>query len=97
MSTHTIPTETLNSNIEFCIDEYVRLVKHREMLRDKWFGGLSLEQVAAKHGLSVTATKEVIYGIGDTILLRASKMDSISHNPMNRVFLALTSWLTKQK
>ena len=71
---HEIPEETLNKNIEYCIDQYVRLIKHREMLRDKWFFGLSLEQVAEKHGLSVTATKDVIYGTGDKILLRASKM-----------------------
>ena len=72
--THDIPDDTLNSNIEYCIDEYVRLTRHREMLRDKWFGGLSLEQVAEKYGISVTATKTVIYDTGDKILLRASKM-----------------------
>lgn len=71
---HDIPEETLNKNIEYCIDQYVRLIKHREMLRDKWFIGLTISQVAEKYDLSDTATKEVIYGIGDKILLRASKM-----------------------
>ena len=71
---HDIPEETLNKNIEYCIDQYVRLIKHREMLRDKRFYGLSIEQVAAKYKLSSTATKDVIYGTGDKILLRASKM-----------------------
>lgn len=71
---HEIDEETLNSNIEYCINEYVRLVKHRDMLRDKWFIGLSLEQIAEKNGISVTATKDVIYGTGDKILLRASQM-----------------------
>lgn len=72
--THQIPDDVLNSNVEYCIDEYVRLVKHRRMLRDKWFEGLTLEAIAEKYGLSVTATKDVIYGIGDTVLLRAIKM-----------------------
>ena len=72
--THDIPEETLNSNIEYCINEYVRLTRHRDMLRDKWFGGLSLEQIAEKYRISVTATKTVIYDIGDKILLRASTM-----------------------
>lgn len=71
---HAIPEDVLNSCVEFCIDEYVRLVKHRSMLRDKWFQGLSLEQIAEKYGLSLTATKSIIYGIGDPILARARKM-----------------------
>ena len=72
--THNIPEDVLNSNIEYCIDEYVRLIRHREMLRDKWFHGLSLESIAEKYDISTTATKDVIYGIGDKILLRAVNM-----------------------
>ena len=94
---HDIPPETLNSNIEFCIDEYVRLEKHREMLRDRWFCGLPIEQVAEKYGISVTAAKDVIYGIGDTILLRAAKMETVSHNPVHRMMLFFTKWASKTK
>lgn len=72
--THEIPSEVLNSNIEYCISEYVRREDHREMLRDKWFRGLTLEQIAEKHRISVTATKHIVYDIGDKILIRASKM-----------------------
>lgn len=71
---HAIPEDALNSNIEFCIDEYVRNVDHRAMLRDKWFHGLSLERIAEKYKTSVTTVKTVIYGIGDKILIRASSM-----------------------
>lgn len=74
---HDIPTETLNSNIEFCINEYVRSYKHREMLRDKWFGDMSLEQIAEKHRISTTAVKDVIYGKGDIILDKASRIKKI--------------------
>lgn len=71
---HEIDEETLNSNIEYCINEYVRLVRDREILREKWFHGLSISAIAEKHELTDTTIKEVLYGIGDKILLRASKM-----------------------
>jgi DNA-directed RNA polymerase specialized sigma24 family protein len=69
-----IPEDTLNSNIEYCINEYVRLYEHREMLREKWFGGKTLEEIAENHNLSVTQVKNIIYTQGDKILVRASKM-----------------------
>lgn len=69
-----IDDDILNSNIEYCIDEYVRLKRDRQMLRDKWFEGLSLKELADKYDISETAVKKVIYGKGDTILYRASKM-----------------------
>lgn len=71
---HEIDSETLNTCINYCIDEYVRLIEHREMLRDKWFFGLSLKQLADKYHKSDTAVKDVIYGTGDSVLLRAEKM-----------------------
>lgn len=72
--THEIGEEILNSNIEYCIDEFVRFYEHREMLREKWFGGMTLDELAYKHKMSQTSVKKVIYGIGDKILIRASEM-----------------------
>ena len=72
-----IPEDLLNSHIEYCIDEYVRPYEHREMLREKWFGGKTLEQIAEAHNLSVTQVKNIIYTQGDKILIRASKMRQI--------------------
>lgn len=69
-----IDAETLNSNIEYCISEYIRLVEHRDILRDKWFNGYTLEGLAGKYHKSLTAIKKVVYDEGDKILLRASKM-----------------------
>ena len=69
-----IDDNTLNSNIEYCIDEYVRLKRDRQMMRDKWFEGLSLKELADKYDMSETAVKKVIYKKGDEILYRASKM-----------------------
>ena len=71
---HKIPENVTNSNLNFCINEYVRLEKHRDMLRDKWFMGLTLEQIAEKYEISDTQTKNIIYGVGDRVLLKASKM-----------------------
>ena len=71
---HKIPESVTNSNLNFCINEYVRLEKHRDMLRDKWFMGLTLEQIAEKYEISDTQTKNIIYGIGDKVLLKATKM-----------------------
>lgn len=71
---HKIPESVTNSNIRYCIDEYVRLDAHKEMLCDKWFKGMTLEQIAEKYCISGTQTKNIIYGIGDKILLKAAKM-----------------------
>lgn len=71
---HKIPDDVTNSNLRFCIDEYVRIDEQKDMLRDKWFLGLTLEQIAEKYGISDTQTKNIIYGIGDKVLLKAAKM-----------------------
>lgn len=63
-----------NSIIEHCIDEYVRQVEHRDILREKWFNGYTLEQLAAKYNKSLTAIKSVIYNTGDKILLKATEI-----------------------
>ena len=34
-----IPEDTMNSCINYCLDEYVRLKEHRAILRDHWFEG----------------------------------------------------------
>ena len=69
-----IHEDILNSKIEYCIDEYVRLKVHRQMLREKWFEGYSLKELADKYKLSDTAIKNVIYGEGDRILCKAYEM-----------------------
>lgn len=69
-----IEENILNSAIEYCIDEYVRLVEHREMLREFWFKGMTISGIAEKHNKSDTAVKKVLYDIGDKVLLRADKI-----------------------
>lgn len=74
MSDHAIPENVRNSSIEHCINEYVRNVNHRDMLRDRWFYGMTIEQIAEKYDISTTYTKDILYRIGDKILLRAASM-----------------------
>lgn len=74
--THAISDDILNSNIEYCINEYVRIIEHRDILRDKWFYDYSFEQIAEKYNKSPTAIKKIIYKTGDKILLRASEMST---------------------
>lgn len=69
-----IDANTRNSNIIYCIDEYVRLLEHREILKEKWFEGKTFEELSNKHHLSVAAVKRIVYDTGDKILLRAAKM-----------------------
>lgn len=71
-----IDPHTLNSAILFCIDEYVRLEAHRELLKDKWFKGETIETLAAKYNISETRVKEILYGEGDDVLIKASDISN---------------------
>ena len=75
---HSIDENIINTNIEYCIDEYVRLYEDRDILRAKWFKGYSFKQLAAEYKKTDSAVKKIIYGIGDKILIRASKMSTNS-------------------
>lgn len=74
---HKIPPHITNSTLRYCIDEYVRLERDREILRDKWFGGLSIEKLADKYKIAETSIKAILYGIGDEILLKACEIDKV--------------------
>lgn len=67
---HDIPDNVKNSDVVFLIDEFVRLERDRQVLKDHWFGGLTFEQLAEKNNLSANAVKNIVYGCGDKILLR---------------------------
>ena len=67
---HNIPKTAKNSDIVLFIDEYIRLERDREILKSHWFGGMTFEQLAEENKLSVNAIKNIIYKIGDEILLK---------------------------
>lgn len=71
---HEIDKDTKNSNIEYCINEYVRNERDREILRKRWFRVTTIEGLASEYQLSETKIKEIIYDMGDEILLRAADM-----------------------
>ena len=73
MTAHDIPDDVLNSDIIYCVSEYVRNIEHRQILLDWWFHGYTLEGLSEKYHRSVTGIKSIVYGTGDKILLRAMK------------------------
>ena len=71
---HKIPEDVYNSDIMYCISEFVRNVEHREILLDWWFHGYTLEGLSDKYNRAVTGIKSIVYGIGDKVLLRSVKL-----------------------
>lgn len=67
---HSIPEHITNSQVLCAIDEYVRLERDRDILKDHWFKGMTFEALAEKNELSVNKVKQVIYNIGDSLLLK---------------------------
>ena len=67
---HEIPEHLTNTQVIYLIDEYVRLERDRDILKDHWFKGITLEALAEKCELSTNKIKKIIYDIGDTILLK---------------------------
>lgn len=74
MTIHTLPETVRNSDIQYCINEYVRNIEHREILYKHWFEGETIGSLAEYYNLSDTAIKKIIYNIGDKILLKATEM-----------------------
>lgn len=71
--THRIPSTVANSRVEYCINEYVRLVRDRDMLKDHWFYGLSFMALADKYDMSLPAVKNIVYQVGDAVLEMAQQ------------------------
>lgn len=71
---HKIPSDIKNSDIIYCINEYVRIELYKQMLKDKWFGYLTIEEISGKYHISETSVKKIIYGVGDEVILKASEL-----------------------
>lgn len=48
------------SEIAWLIDEYCFCCKQREILKSRWLDGLTFEEIAAKHDISVRQAKNII-------------------------------------
>ena len=60
--------EYTNSRISAVIDEHIHHSLHRQMLKDRLIDGMTYEQIAEKHDMSVRQTKNIIYKSTDKIL-----------------------------
>lgn len=74
MTIRDLPDDVKNSNIEYCINEYVRGVEDREILRKHWFEKKTIGELASEYNKSDTIIKRILYGTGDKILIKATKM-----------------------
>ena len=57
-----------NSQSSSVIDEHIHHALHRKMLKDRLIDGMTYEQIAEKHDMSVRQTKNIIYKSTDKIL-----------------------------
>ena len=57
-----------NSQISSVIDEHIHHAINRQMLKDRLIDGMTYEQIAEKHDMSVRQTKNIIYKSTDKIL-----------------------------
>ena len=60
--------EYTNSRISAVIDEHIHHAIHRQMLKDRLIDGMTYEQIAEKHDMSVLQIKNIIYKSTDKIL-----------------------------
>ena len=75
MIDHNVAEYIKNSTLRYCIDEYVRKEQHQRILKDKWFGMYTFEEIAEKYNISVINAKRIVYEVGDPILLKAGKLN----------------------
>lgn len=50
-----------NSAIRAVIDEHIHHALYREILKDRYIDGLTYEQIAERHDLSVRWVKAIVY------------------------------------
>ena len=50
-----------NSDVARAIDEYIHNAKYRDVLKDRLIDGLTFEELAEKHGYSVSHVKTIVY------------------------------------
>jgi len=56
------------SEIEWLINEYCFVSKHRAILCSRWLDGLTFDEIAAKHDISERQAKNIIRKYRDIVL-----------------------------
>ena len=56
-----IPDDMPNSEVARIIDEFVRVERDRQIMKDRLINGMCFEPLAEKYGLSVNQTKNIVY------------------------------------
>lgn len=59
--------EYTNSEISALIDDLIHNAMYREILKDRLIDGMTFEQIAEKHDLSVQGTKKIVYKAEDKL------------------------------
>lgn len=59
--------EIANSTIIAVIDEWIHNEKHRAILKDRLVNGLTYEQLAEAHNISVRHAKAIVYKTEDKL------------------------------
>lgn len=59
--------EIANSTITAAIDEWIHNAKHRAILKDKLVNGLTFEELAEAHDISVRHAQNIVYKAEDKL------------------------------
>ena len=59
--------EYSNSEMNAIIEEWIHNAKHRAILKDRYINGLTYEQLAERHDLSVRHIKTIVYKSEDKL------------------------------
>lgn len=62
------------SDIEWLIREYCFVARDRDILYSRWLDGLTFEEIAAKHDISVRQAKNIIRKNRENVLLHVDRL-----------------------
>lgn len=66
--------ELSRSEIEWLISEYCFVARDREILKSRWLDGLTFDQIAEKHAISVRHAKTIIRKYREAVLTHVDRI-----------------------
>lgn len=70
---HTL-VDLSRSDVEWLIREYCFVARDREILKSRWLDGLTFEEIAEKHDISVRQAKTIIRKNREAVLLHVDRL-----------------------